>query len=263
MKKSLLLVALLMLSSTVSAKDAVVATVNGASIYESSVATISSKIPVKDVEKLGGKDEVRKTIIKQLASAEALKQASLTSGIDKTDEFKEIMKLEKEKILQEEYLRIAVEKRVSESQIKDAYEQGIKKFKPQVMYNLSNILSATEEDAKNIVKELNNGANFEDLAVKKSKSSNVKETKGNIGFVKKAELVDEIEKNIDTLKKGEYSKKPIKTPFGWNVFLLKDKKNEPTPKYEESKILIQKALYKKEMMKILGELYDSADVELK
>lgn len=266
MKKLLLLATVAMLSSpTLAANDRgkVMATVNGANIYEDSVNIIYKGIPAGDIEKMGGSEKVQKVIMDQLAAAEALKQASLKSDIEKSKDFQKLLKLEKERLLQEEYLRIEVEKRISAKDVKSAYDKALKEFKAETEYNVYNILSTTEKDAKAIIKELDKGADFQKLSAEKSASSNAKKTKGNLGFIKTSELIDNIAKEISSLKEGSYSKKPIKSPFGWNVFYLKESRLEKAPTYAESKASIQKSMSQKEMIKLIKELKDKANVVYK
>jgi peptidyl-prolyl cis-trans isomerase C len=265
MKKILLLATIAMLSTPAIAADRgkVVATVNGANIYSDSVNMIYKTISADNVKELGGEEDVKKTIINQLSAAEALKQAALKSDVLNSDSFKEMLKVETERLIQEEFLRLQVEKRVTEQKLKDAYNAALKEFKAEMQFDVSNILSKTEEDAKKIIKQLDDGADFAKLAVEKSTASNVSKTKGSLGFLKKSDLIEDIGEEISALKVDGYSKKPVKSPFGWNVFLLKEKKLEKAPKFEDAKPVIQQTLYKQEMMNIIKELQEKADIVIK
>jgi len=265
MKKILMIFTIALIASSAIAQDRgkVVATVNGENLYEDSVNYIYKEIPADNVTKLGGEEAVKKTIINQLVAAESLRQGALASGVDKDPEFQEYMHSEKERMIQEEFLRVESEKRVSEEDMKETYKKALADFKPETEYDIYSILNATKEDAEAVIKRLINGEKFEDLALKQSTASNVADTKGHIGFVKLSDLVDTVSNEISSLEKGEFSKTPVETPFGWNVFMLKDTKKEAAPTYEESKDKIRDSLYKKEMMNIINELKDKAKVEYK
>ena len=264
MKKLLLLATILILATPAFAgRGKVVATVNGENVYEDSVKLIYKEIPADNVKELGGKATVEKAIIEQLASAEALKQAALNSDVDKSENFKKMLKIETTKMIQEEYLRVAVEKKVDDKKLKEIYKTALKAFEPEMQYNIYNILSSTEKDAKSVIKKLKKGANFQELAVEKSIASNVKDTKGNLGFVKKSDLIEDVGKEIASMEVKSFSKKPVKSPFGWNVFYLNEKKKETAPTFDESKEAIKQSLYKQEMMTIIKELKNKADVVYK
>ena len=265
MKKILLLATIAMLSTPAIAADRgkVVATVNGENIYEDSVQVIYRSIPADNIKTLGGEEEVTKTIIHQLTAAEALKQEALKSDFANSEGFKKLLKVETERLIQEEFLKMEVERRVTEERLKKAYDSAFKEFKADMEYNVSNILSKTEDKAKEIIKKLDDGADFVKLAVENSVASNIEKTKGSLGFVKSSELIDDVGKEIKSLKIGSYSKNPVKSPFGWNVFMLKEKQLEKAPSFEEAKPIIQQTLYKEEMMTIIKELQSKADIILK
>lgn len=174
--------------------------------------------------------------------------------------FQEILRIERERLIQEEFLRQEVEKSITEEQIKKTYDVAVKEFSPEKEYLAFNILSKTEEDAKNIIKELEDGANFSELALEKSQTSNIKETKGSLGYIKASDLVENIAKEIKSIKKGEFSKTPIQSPFGWNVFHVKETRMEKAPTFEESKSAIRQSLYKEEMLRVVKRLRDKAEV---
>jgi peptidyl-prolyl cis-trans isomerase C len=171
MKKLFLLASLIMLTTPAIAKDTskVVAIVNGTNIYSDSVDIIYKEIPENNIQELGGKAEVKKIIIDQLASAEALKQEAIRSNVSKSENFKKLLELETEKMIQEEYLRVEVEKRVTDKEIKETYNKALEDFRPAMEYNVYNILSKTEKDAQKIIKQLNKGADFQKLAIEEQK----------------------------------------------------------------------------------------------
>ncbi|MCV6599307.1 MAG: peptidylprolyl isomerase [Alphaproteobacteria bacterium] len=263
MKKLLITTLAILISASANAatnKGKVIATVNGENIYEYSVEAVYKTIPEDNIKSLGGKEKVTNAIINQLVSAEALKQEALKSGIEKNESFKEILKIERERLIQEEFLRQEVEKAITEKQIKEVYDEAVKEFSPEKEYLVFNILSKTEEDAKNIIKELESGADFSELAIKKSQTSNVKETKGSLGYIKSSDLIDNIAKEIKSIKEGEFSVAPVKSPFGWNVFHVKESRMEKAPTFEESKSTIRQSLYKEKMLEIVKELKNKAEV---
>lgn len=88
---------------------------------------------------------------------------------------------------------------------------------------------ATEEDkkkaeekalneAKDIIKKLDKGEKFEDLAKKYSKDGSA-EAGGKLGKFAHKTMVEEFEVAAYKLKEGEYSKAPVKTQFGYHIIL--------------------------------------------
>ncbi len=87
------------------------------------------------------------------------------------------------------------------------------------------------EKAKKIIKELKkDGSNFDELAKKYSEDPGTKDKGGELGFAKRGMMVPEFEKAIfDNLKVGEFTKKPVKTQFGYHIILKEEVKGGPKP----------------------------------
>jgi len=88
--------------------------------------------------------------------------------------------------------------------------------------NAQHILVKTEEQAKEIISELNSGKRFEDLARSKSQCPSGKKG-GNLGWFSHGQMVKEFQKAAFDLKKGQVSP-PVRTQFGWHVIKVLDTK---------------------------------------
>lgn len=93
--------------------------------------------------------------------------------------------------------------------------------------------------AKEIIKKLDDGAKFEDLAKEYSKDSSASDG-GNLGYFNRGEMVSEFEDAAVALKVNEYTKEPVKTQFGYHIILKTDQKEKP--KLEEIKDKIKDTL---------------------
>ena len=60
--------------------------------------------------------------------------------------------------------------------------------------NTSHILVEKEEEAKEIIEELNSGADFFQLAGEKSTDPSAQRNQGNLGFITKGQMVPSFEK---------------------------------------------------------------------
>ncbi len=88
--------------------------------------------------------------------------------------------------------------------------------------NAQHILVKTEQEAKDVIGQLNQGISFEELAKTKSQCPSGKKG-GNLGWFSHGQMVKEFQKVAFSLKKGQISQ-PVKTQFGWHVIKVKDSK---------------------------------------
>ena len=95
--------------------------------------------------------------------------------------------------------------------------------------------------AKEVIKKLDEGAKFEDLAKEYSKDGSANDG-GNLGYFNRGDMVSEFEEAVVKLEVGKYTKEPVKTQFGYHIILKTDQKEKPS--LEDSKDTIKKTLAK-------------------
>ena len=87
----------------------------------------------------------------------------------------------------------------------------------------SHILVKTEDEAKKLYEEIQNGADFAELAKEHSLCPS-KRDGGDLNFFGKGMMVKPFEEAAFALKRGEVSE-PIETQFGWHLIKLTDIKD--------------------------------------
>ena len=85
----------------------------------------------------------------------------------------------------------------------------------------SHILVKTEEEAKKLYDEIQNGASFAKIAEEKSLCPSG-QNGGDLGFFGKVMMVKPFEDAAFSLNVGEISQ-PVQTQFGWHLIQLTDK----------------------------------------
>lgn len=79
----------------------------------------------------------------------------------------------------------------------------------------AHILVKTEQEAKNILDQLNKGESFSKLAMEKSLCPS-KRKGGDLGTFGRGQMVKEFERAAFNLQRGQTSQ-PVKTEFGWHI----------------------------------------------
>ncbi|MCL2761035.1 MAG: peptidylprolyl isomerase [Desulfuromonadales bacterium] len=109
---------------------------------------------------------------------------------------------------------------VSDKEIEDFYNNNKSSFHAEQRIRASHILVRTEQEAKDILAQLKNGASFEDLAKKYSIDGSAQQG-GDLGFFGKNQMVPAFEKAAFALKKGEISD-VVETQFGYHIIKVTD-----------------------------------------
>ncbi|BCM25786.1 peptidylprolyl isomerase [Methyloradius palustris] len=99
-----------------------------------------------------------------------------------------------------------------------------------ILIKLSEVVS--ESDAKHrmddIKERLDNGGNFADLARQYSEDGSASNG-GDLGWLNPGDTVPEFEKAMNELKDNEISQ-PIRTPFGWHIIQVLERRNQDMSK---------------------------------
>ena len=78
---------------------------------------------------------------------------------------------------------------------------------------------AALKTAKEVIKKLNDGAKFDDLAKEYSDGDSNKDKGGDLGYFNKGDMVTEFETAAYALKLNKYTTTPVKTKFGYHIIL--------------------------------------------
>lgn len=144
-----------------------------------------------------------------------------------------------------------------DEEIKKAYES----YEPPM--TASHILVADEKTAKEVIDQLNDGADFADLAKKYSTDTGTAKDGGQVTF-SKGEMVPEFEEAALKLKEGEYTKDPVKSDYGFHVIKM-DKKPEKES-LDKEKDAIKDQLTKEKLSdndyvaKVLSKVFKDANI---
>lgn len=185
----------------------------------------------------------------------------------------------------EDSLRLEYKKNLA---VKDYIKKNIKDDEIQKYYNentygqvkASHILisskvkdNATDEEktkaenkakkkAEKIIKQLNEGADFKELAKKYSSDDATASNGGDLGYFNLDDMTEEFSNAVKKLNKDEYTKEPVKTTYGYHIILKTGEKDKPKlkkvksdiiDKLTEQKLNNSKTLYYETLMDIRNE----------
>ena len=179
-------------------------------------------------------------IVDSLLYNEALKK-----NLDKDKEVLEVVEEARKKILIARLLKEEVEDpiTVDDSEVEAFYSANRESFSVPEVLRASHILVKTEGEANEILAELKKGADFEELAKKRSIDPTAKNG-GDVGYFTENQLVPEFEEICFNLQPGEVSG-VVKTKFGYHIVMLTEKKEPHIKPLSEVREVVEQAIKRK------------------
>ena len=165
-----------------------------------------------------------------------------------------------EKILMQAYLAKYAQENITEESLKNSYQNYIADVTSREEIKASHILLDTEEDAILIIKQLNNGENFEELAKIKSKGPSGP-SGGDLGWFARGQMVPAFENEAFSLAPEEISQNPVQTQFGWHVIKVFEKRIPEAPSFESIKVNLIQDNERRLISKRIQELRKVASIE--
>lgn len=244
---------------TPAAADPVVARVNGEELHRSDVTRMVAQLPAQ-VQQMPI-EMIYTAVIDQLVSGKLVAVAGYKAKLAETAEVKDEVKRAEERAVQRAFVQKEVKARITQKALDEAYQAYLKQNPPQDEVKASHILVEKEEDAKAIIAELAKGGDFAKLAKEKSKDTVAAQQGGDLGYFTKDAMVEPFANAAFAMAKGEISKEPVKTQFGFHIIKVEDKRTQPAPTLDEVKPQLEQTLSKDIVTALVDELRASAKIE--
>ncbi len=149
----------------------------------------------------------------------------------------------------------------TDAALKAAYDMAYGGTEPETEYNASHILVETEDEAKALVEELGNGADFAELAQEKSTGPSGPNG-GQLGWFGVGAMVPQFEAAVVAMDIETVSG-PVQTQFGWHVIRLNETRLKEAPALDEVRAEIVDQIQREAIDARVAELSDGADITRK
>lgn len=198
--------------------------------------------------------ELRNAVREELNTRELLAREAKKKGLDKTPEIKTQMDLAAQTVL----VRAFVNDWVKSNPIPDAdLHTEYDKIKTQIgdkEYKIAHILVEKEDEAKEIIADLQKGQKFADLAKARSKDPGSKDKGGDLDWNAPANFVKPFADAVIATPKGKFTTTPVQTQFGWHVIMVEDERPAKVPSFEEVKPQLTQRMQPQYLDKYFKEL---------
>lgn len=237
------------------------------------LATVNGKdITVGEVDQAAGDldpqfarlpaEQRRLAALAALIDIKAMSGEAVKEKLDQSDDFKSRMEFLRERALHNEYFKDQVVDKISDADVRARYDKEIAAIPPQTEVRARHILVKTKEEAEAIIKKLEGGAKFEDLA-KESSTDGTAANGGDLGYFGEGQMVPEFEKAAFALKPGEYTKEPVQSQFGFHVIQLEDRRTKQPPAFDQVSDQIRSIIMRERYVEAVKKLRDGLKIEYK
>lgn len=238
-------------------KDKVLAEVNGKKITGVDYNLFIDSLNPQLKQYFGG-EELNKDVVNELVYQALLYEDAMEKGMDKEDEFIQVVEKTKESMLKTYALgKLLATAELKDEDIKKFYEKNKDAFKQGESADASHILVEEEDKAREIYEKIKNGGDFEELA-KEYSTCPSKEKGGNLGTFTKGQMVKEFEDAVFENEVGTITE-PVKTQFGYHIIKINQKNDASELSFDEVKDrIVEQVRRQKEQ-----EIYNKRITELK
>ncbi|KAA2315695.1 peptidylprolyl isomerase [Pseudooceanicola sediminis] len=154
-----------------------------------------------------------------------------------------------------DYLETAVTDEMVQKEYNAEYGDG---YEPKEEYHAAHILVKTEDEAKDLIKQYNDGTDFGKLARDNSTGPSGPNG-GDLGWFSEGMMVKPFEDAVKTLEPGQVSE-PVQTQFGWHVIELIETRKQ-APELADVEGEIRSKLQEQVTNAYIDELVAKADVD--
>ncbi|MDN5375467.1 MAG: hypothetical protein PWQ39_507 [Thermacetogenium sp.] len=133
---------------------------------------------------------------------------------------------------------------VEEEEIRQAYQEQKDLLLLPERVNVGHILLKTREEALEVIRSLEEGGDFQELAVERSTDPSVAENRGVLGYIRRDDpgIAEAFLQEAFRLQPGEFSREPVKTEFGYHVLYCFERIPAGPARYEEVRETLEQEL---------------------
>ena len=240
-----------------SAANPVVAVVNGHEITYDEIRESAEELPQQYQSQF---DRIFPQLLDRMVDMRLLLEEARDKGLADDPEVKDRVAEAREQILGQVMLERKSEDFVTEERMRQAYEAYKSNNPPQKQVRARHILVEEESKARDLIAQLDDGADFVDLAGEHSTGPSGKRG-GDLGYFGPGEMVKPFSEAAFSLEPGSHTADPVKSEFGWHVIKVEDKRTQQAESFESMKPELRKQVRQQATQEVLSEIRDGHEVE--
>ena len=232
-----------------------VAVVNGQPISQAQLDVYAARRNAQ------GQQTDSEDLVNDLISMELLAQSAIRDGLDRRPQTAGELASQRTALL----AQAAVRERLANAEISDAdVETEYQRFIAEDLgeeLNARHILVDEEAKARELIEQLDGGADFAELA-KEHSSDGSAANGGDLGWFEQDMMVEPFGEAAAALEEGAYTTEPVQTQYGWHVIKLEGRRSAEAPPVDQVRGAISEYLQSQMVERWVNELREAAEVEI-
>jgi len=208
-----------------------------------------------------GTPEGRVALLNQLVNMAILASAARADGLADDPQVKAALEVAEITVMAQAALRHAFSSNpVTDEELQQAFASRYGN-EPPSEFKARHILVEDEARARELIAELEKGADFAALAREHSTGPSGAKG-GDLGWFEPDQMVAPFSAAAQALAKGEFTHDPVQTQFGWHVILLEDRREAKPVKLEDVRQELMAQLQRQRASAYMNEARQRVKVEV-
>jgi peptidyl-prolyl cis-trans isomerase C len=205
--------------------------------------------------------EQREQIKENLVRTVILAQQAEKDGVTKEPEVASRLELQRLNTLQQAMAARFLKDRVpTEAELRAEFDSQLAST-PLVEYQARHILVDGEDVALKAIQLLEKGEKFDALARRLSTDKQTAAKGGDLGWFSPSDAGKPFADALALLKKGEFTKQPIRTPGGWHVVQLLNTRDRAPPAFDDVKQQVQQIVLAKKFKTYADDIAKTSKID--
>ena len=240
--------------------DKVVATVGGKPITEADLKLAEGELDQQFARLTP--EQRRAAALSAIIEISIMAYKATADGLDKDAEFQRRMAFLNQRALHAAVIEKDIASQITDEVVRSRYDTEIAAAKPTNEVKARHILVKTKEEADAVIKQLDEGGDFEAIAKEKSTDAGSGANGGDLGYFGPGQMVPEFETAAFALDVGAYTKEPVQSQFGFHVIKVEDKRSQQPPAFDQVKEQVRSLVFRDKYLEMVKNLRSQAQVEI-
>jgi peptidyl-prolyl cis-trans isomerase C len=208
-----------------------------------------------------GQNVDRDRALQELIELELLSQQAESEGLPDQPEIAASIERQRSNLLAQHLIRSQLQDfEASEDELRAAYEERTAETEG-TEYKARHILLEKKEQAEDMIRQLDEGADFAELAEEHS-TGPTGSRGGDLGWFSAEQMVEPFMNEVKALEPGNYTAEPVQTQYGWHVIQLDETREAQKPAFEQMKRELRNEVVGQKIQDYVASLRDEAEIEV-